>query len=68
MRESYERHAMHRWPGLSQDGGDPQAQAEGHAATALAPVLQEGCRETYERERRQGPALRKRTEVREGGE
>lgn len=61
-----ERIAQHRWPGLSQDGGDPQAQADGHAIEALAPVWRAGWRETYEREKRQRPALRKRTEVREG--
>ncbi len=61
----FERIAMHRWPGLSQDGGDPQAQAEGHAATALAPVLRECWWQDYERQR---PALRKRKQVQEGGE
>lgn len=61
-----ERIALHRWHAVGQDGGDPQAQSEGHQITALAPVLQAGCRKTYEREKRQRPALRKRIEVQEG--
>lgn len=58
-----DRIAQNRWHGLSQDGGDPKAQAEGHQIAALAPVMRECWRRDYERQR---PALRKREQVQTG--
>lgn len=60
-----ERLAQHRWPGLSQDARDPNAQADGQAIEALAPVWRAGWRESYERERGQ-TGLRKREQAQAG--